>query len=102
MARKIKVKENNCLNCANLLTCPEILTYTCKNYVRAEPSEIKETEKPAISRRNKEIIKLVGEGKSVEEIAAELELTPETVAKELEYLINSGILKRRTQNTQTT
>ena len=93
MARKVKVKENNCSNCANLLTCPEILTYTCKNYARAEPIKVMEPEKPAISRRNKEIIKLVEEGKTIEEIATKLELKPETIAKELEYLTNLGILK---------
>jgi len=88
-----RIKENNCSNCAKLLTCMEILTYTCKNYERAEPSKTIEPEKPAISRRNKEIIKLVEEDKSVEEIAAELKLSPETIAKELEYLTSSGILK---------
>ena len=93
MDRKIKVKENNCSNCANLLTCPEILTYTCKNYVRAEPGKSKETEKPAISRRNKEIVKLVGEGKSVKEIADELKLEPESVEKELQYLLKNGMIK---------
>lgn len=52
-----------------------------------------ESEKPAISRRNKKIIKLVEEGKTIEEIATKLELKPETVAKELEYLTNLGMLK---------
>jgi DNA-binding CsgD family transcriptional regulator len=93
MDKKIKVRENNCSNCAKLLTCPEILTYTCKNYARAELGKIKEPDKPAISRRNKEIVKLIGEGKSVTEIAAQLELDRETVARELEYLNKSGILE---------
>ena len=91
MAKKVKVKENNCSNCANLLTCPEILTYTCKNYVRA--GKVIESEKPAISRRNKKIIKLVQEGRTIEEIATKLELKPETVTKELKYLTNLGMLK---------
>ena len=52
-----------------------------------------EEDKPSISRRNKKIIKLVEEGKTIEEIATKLELKPETVAKELEYLANLGMLK---------
>ena len=177
---EVKVKEKNCLNCGNLLTCPEILGYSCKKYVKAEPSkadistrylevlkrisdaitelmqielemkivekmgltskikekslvpegmtekqfrnmlketnmtpedweqlptqakeniakavqkEVKEPEKPAISRRNKEIIKLVEQGKGVKEIAEELKLEPETVKKELEYLLKNGMVK---------
>jgi DNA-binding NarL/FixJ family response regulator len=52
-----------------------------------------EPEKPAISRRNKEIIKLVEQGKGVKEIAEELKLEPETVEKELEYLLKNGMVK---------
>jgi len=177
---EVKVKEKNCLNCGNLFTCPEILGYSCKKYVKAEPNkadistrymeilkrisglitelaqiememkiaekmgltskikekslvpegmtekqfrnmlketnmtpedweqlptqakeniakavqkEVKEPEKPAISRRNKEIIKLVEQGKGVKEIAEELKLEPETVKKELEYLLKNGMVK---------
>jgi len=91
MARKIK--ENNCSNCAKLLTCLEILTYTCKSYVRAEPIKVMEPEeKPAISKRNKEIVKLVEQGLTVEEIAEKLELKPETVRKEIEFLTKIGVL----------
>lgn len=169
---EVKVKEKNCLNCGNLLTCPEILGYNCKKYVKAEPSkadvstrylevlkrisdsiteltqiememkiaekvgivsqkycpkeltpeqfnvllkdikmtaeefsgmptEMKEkilkkhleSEKPAISRRNKSIIKLVEQGKGIKEIATELKLEPETVKKELEYLLKNGMVK---------
>ena len=170
---EVKVKEKNCLNCGNLFTCPDILGYSCKKYVKAEPSkadistrylevlkrisnsitelmqiememkiaekagivsqkycpkeltteqfnallkdikmtpeefagmptEMKEkilkkhsleSEKPAISRRNKSIIKLVEQGKGVKEIAEELKLEPETVEKELEYLLKNGMVK---------
>ncbi|MEM4713355.1 MAG: LuxR C-terminal-related transcriptional regulator [Candidatus Bathyarchaeia archaeon] len=55
--------------------------------------EVKEPEKPAISKRNKEIIALIEQGKSVKEIARELNLKPETVAKELEYLLKNGMVK---------
>ena len=177
---EVKMAEKCCLNCANLLTCEDILTYKCKKHEKAETDksalstryletvqkianvvkelqlletemkiaekvkaedklaipkgmtekqfrnmlketnmtpedweqlpthakeniakavqkEVKEPEKPAISRRNKEIIKLVEQGKGVKEIATELKLEPETVAKELEYLTNSGILKSQTK-----
>jgi len=181
---EVKMAEKCCLNCANLLTCEDILTYKCKKYEKAETDksalstryietiqkiadavkelqllememkiaektdmcskikekslvpegmtekqfrnmlketnmtpedweqlptqakeniakavqkEVKEPEKPAISRRNKEIIKLVEQGKGVKEIAEELKLEPGTVAKELEYLTNSGILKSQTK-----
>jgi len=177
---EVKMAEKCCLNCANLLTCEDILTYKCKKYEKAETDksalstryietiqkiadvvkelqllememkiaekvkvedklaipkgmtekqfrnmlketnmtpedweqlptqakeniakavqkEVKEPEKPAISRRNKEIIKLVEQGKGVKEIATELKLEPGTVVKELEYLTNSGILKSQTK-----
>lgn len=53
----------------------------------------KQSEKPAISKRNKEIIALIEQGKGVKEIAQELNLKPETVAKELEYLLKNGMIK---------
>ena len=177
---EVKMADKCCLNCANLLTCPDILTYKCKKYEEAETDksalstryletiqkiadvvkelqllememkiaekmdltskikekslvpegmtekqfrnmlketnmtpedweqlptqakeniakavqkEVKEPEKPAISRRNKEIIKLVEQGKGVKEIATELKLEPETVKKELEYLLKNGMVK---------
>jgi ATP/maltotriose-dependent transcriptional regulator MalT len=180
MAKEVKMAEKCCLNCANLLTCEDILTYKCKKYEKAETDksalstryietiqkltddakelqlletemkvaekmdltskikekslvpegmtekqfrnmlketnmtpedweqlptqakeniiksiqkEVKEPEKPAISRRNKEIIKLVEQGKGVKEIATELKLEPETVKKELEYLLKNGMVK---------
>uniref|UniRef100_A0A7V4KF64 HTH luxR-type domain-containing protein n=1 Tax=Fervidobacterium pennivorans TaxID=93466 RepID=A0A7V4KF64_FERPE len=59
-----------------------------------EKVEVKEAEeKPAISKRNKEIIALVEQGKGVKEIAQELNLKPETVEKELEYLLKNRFLK---------
>lgn len=50
-------------------------------------------EKPAISKRNKDVIKLIEQGKSIKEIAEELNLKPETVALELEYLLKLGMIK---------
>ena len=50
-------------------------------------------EKPAISKRNKEIVKLVEQGLTIEQIAEELELKPETVRKEIEHLVKIGVLK---------
>lgn len=173
---KVKMQDECCLTCGNLLTCPDILTYKCKKYEKAETDksalstryletvqkitdvvkelqliememkvaekvktedklaipkgmtekqfrnmlketnmtpedweqlptqakeniiksvqkEVKEPEKPAISRRNKEIIKLVEQGKGVKEIATELKLEPGTVEKELEYLLKNGMVK---------
>ena len=173
---EVKMAEKCCLNCTNLLTCEDILTYKCKkiekaetdksalstryletvqkivnvvkelqlletemkiaekvkaedklaipkgmtekqfrnmlketnmtpedweqlptqakeNIAKAVQKEVKEPEKPAISRRNKEIIKLVEQGKGVKEIAEELKLEPETVKKELEYLLKNGMVK---------
>jgi DNA-binding NarL/FixJ family response regulator len=173
---EVKMADKCCLNCANLLTCPDILTYKCNKYEKAETDksalstryvetvqkiadtvkelqliememkiakkvkaenklaipegitekqfrnmlketnmtledweqlptqakeniiksiqkESKEPEKPAISKRNKEIIKLVEQGKGVKEIAEELKLEPETVEKELEYLLKNGLVK---------
>jgi DNA-binding transcriptional regulator YiaG len=178
---EVKMADKCCLNCANLLTCPDILTYKCKKYGKVEtdksalstryletiqkianaakelqllelemkvvekteiltkmkekasvpagmtdkqfqdmlkgtnmtvedweqlPTQAKENliksvqkevkepeEKPAISRRNKEIIKLIEQGKGVKEIASLLNLKPETVEKELEYLLKNGVVK---------
>ena len=50
-------------------------------------------EHPPISRRNKQIVKLVDQGLTEEEIAQKLNLKPETVKKELNYLIKIGVLK---------
>ena len=142
MVEKVMIAEKCCLNCANILTCPDILTYKCKKYLKAEaekealstkyletlqkiadiikelqltetgmkiaeksnviskekdevvPIQEKESEeKPAISKRNKEIIKLFEQGKSDKEIAEELNLKPETVEIELSYLVQSGMIK---------
>jgi DNA-binding NarL/FixJ family response regulator len=59
----------------------------------AEAKEIQE--KPAISKRNKEILKLIEMGRGIEEIAEELNLKPETVAVELEYLLKAGMIKAK-------
>jgi ATP/maltotriose-dependent transcriptional regulator MalT len=65
-----------------------------KEKVEVVQKEAKEPEeKPAISKRNKEIIALVEQGKGVKEIASTLNLKPETVAKELEYLLKNRMLK---------
>jgi ATP/maltotriose-dependent transcriptional regulator MalT len=181
MAKEVEMAEKCCLNCANLLTCEDILTYKCKRYGKAEtdksalstryletvqrlandvkelqllemgmkiaektdmiskikerssvpegvtekqfrnmlketnmtvedweqlPTQTKENiiksiqkkvkepeEKPAISKRNKEIIALVEQGKGVKEIASMLSIKPETVEKELEYLLKNGMVK---------
>lgn len=174
---EVKMADKCCLNCANLLTCPDILTYKCKKYGKAEtdksalstryletvqrlandvkelqllemgmkiaekvkaedklvipkgmtekqfrnmlketnmtpedweqlPTQAKENiiksiqkevkkpeEKPAISRRNRSIIKLVEQGKGIKEIVTELKLEPEIVEKELEYLLKNGMVK---------
>jgi len=173
---EVKMADKCCLNCTNLLTCPDILTYKCKKYEKAETDksalstryietiqklandvkelqllemgmkiaekvkaedklaipegmtkkefdnmlketnmtpedweqlptqakeniiksiqkEVKEPEKPAISKRNKEIIALVEQGKGVKEIASILNLKAETVEKELEYLLKNGMVK---------
>jgi len=170
---EVNMADKCCLNCANLLICPDILTYKCKKYGKVEtdksalstkyietvqkianvvkelqliememkiaekagivsqkycpkeltteqfnallkdikmtpeefagmPTEMKEkilkkhsleSEKPAISKRNKNIIKLVEQGKGVKEIAEELKLEPETVEKELQYLLKNGMVK---------
>jgi predicted Rossmann fold nucleotide-binding protein DprA/Smf involved in DNA uptake len=67
-----------------------------KEKVEAVQKEAKEPEeKPAITKRNKEITKMLENGRTVEEIAKELELKPETVQKEIDYLIKVGILKER-------
>jgi ATP/maltotriose-dependent transcriptional regulator MalT len=71
----------------------QLPTQAKENIAKAVQKEVKEPEKPAISRRNKEIIKLVEQGKGVREIAEELKLEPETVKKELEYLLKNGMVK---------
>jgi hypothetical protein len=146
-----RMAEKCCLNCANMLVCPDILTYKCKKYETGEPdksalsiryldvlerivdlvkelqmteaamslsekknlipkektqaeqtktkengAEAKEThEKPAISKSNKEILKLIEMGRGIKEIAEELNLKPETVAVELEYLLKTGMIKAK-------
>lgn len=52
-------------------------------------------QKPAISKRNKEIVKLIEQGKSIKEIAEVLEIKPETVGAELEYLLKIGMIKAK-------
>jgi FixJ family two-component response regulator len=71
----------------------QLPTQAKENIIKSVLKEVKEPEKPAISRRNKEIIKLVEQGKGVKEIAEELKLEPGTVEKELEYLLKNGIVK---------
>ena len=46
-------------------------------------------------RRNKEILKLIEQGKRIEEIAKTLDLKPETVGVELEYLVKAGLIKAK-------
>jgi len=138
MAKEVKMNEQCCLTCANLLECPDILTYECKKYskgtlkegltkeyadqlnkaktilndlvvavntlvlieteqkIAEKVEENKSKEKPAISKRNREIIELIKQGKGVKEIATELRLEPQTVEKELEYLLKTGLLKQVT------
>jgi DNA-binding CsgD family transcriptional regulator len=138
MAKEVKINEECCLTCANLLECPDILTYQCKRYskgvlkegltkeyadqlnkaktilndlvvavntlvlleteqkIAQKVEENKPKEKIAISKRNKEIIELVKQGKGVKEMATSLKLEPETVEKELEYLLKAGLLKQVT------
>jgi DNA-binding NarL/FixJ family response regulator len=64
-----------------------------KEKVEVVQKEVKEPEKQAISKRNKEIIALIEQGKGVKEIAQELNLKPETVEKELEYLLKNRMVK---------
>ena len=132
---EVKMSEECCLNCANLLVCEDILNYTCKGYEKSvRKGEItekynaqlikirgltydlvtainnlfitdteqavaekiqKETEpeKIAISKRNKDIAKLIEQGKNIKEIAEELDLKPETVGLEIEYLLKAGMIK---------
>lgn len=52
-------------------------------------------EKPAISKRNKEIVKLIEQGKSIKEIAETLDLKAETIGSELEHLLKLGMIKAR-------
>jgi predicted transcriptional regulator len=58
--------------------------------VTSEPEQ-----KPAISKRNKEIVKLIEQGKSIKEIAETLDIKPETVGAELEYLLKIGMIKAK-------
>ena len=72
----------------------QLPTNAKENIVKAMRREVQEPEeKPAISRRNKQIIELIEQGKGVKEIAEELKLKPETVEKELEYLLKLGMIK---------
>jgi DNA-binding NarL/FixJ family response regulator len=64
-----------------------------KEKIEVVQKEVKEPEKQAISKRNKEIIELVEQGKGVKEIASTLNLKPETVEKELEYLLKNRMVK---------
>ena len=52
-------------------------------------------QKPALSKRNKEIAKLIEQGKSIKEIAEALDIKPETVGLEIEYLLKGGMIKAR-------
>jgi ATP/maltotriose-dependent transcriptional regulator MalT len=52
-------------------------------------------QKPALSKRNKEILKLIEQGKSIEEIAKALDIKPETVGVEFEYLVKAGLIKAK-------
>jgi ATP/maltotriose-dependent transcriptional regulator MalT len=61
-----------------------------------ETTATQETEqKPALSKRNKEILKLIEQGISIEEIAKTLDIKPETVGVELEYLVKVGLIKAK-------
>jgi DNA-binding NarL/FixJ family response regulator len=145
LMEKVVMTEKCCLNCANILSCPDILTYQCKKYLKteldkealsakyhevlqkiadfikelqvaemglkidetrkkyentpariteAEQKEVKvQEEKPAISKRNKEIVKLIEQGKGIKEVAEVLNLKPETVALEVGYLAKNGLIK---------
>jgi predicted ArsR family transcriptional regulator len=63
---------------------------------KAESDATKETEqKPALSKRNKEIVKLIEQGKSIKEIAEALDIKPETVGVELDYLLKAGMIKAK-------
>jgi DNA-binding NarL/FixJ family response regulator len=53
-------------------------------------------QKPALSKRNKEILKLIEQGKGIEEIAKTLDVKPETVGVELEYFVKAGLIKGKT------
>ncbi len=74
-----------------------------KEKTEAEPIKTKEnnveaketSEKPAISKRNKEILKHLELGRGIKEIAEELNLKPETVAVELEFLLKAGMIKAK-------
>jgi hypothetical protein len=95
-----KVKEAvSSLGCAvNELLFIETEQKVANTVETAKPKE-KAEEKPAISKRNKEIVKLAEQGKTIEQIAGELKLEVETVRKEVEYLIKIGILKSiKTEN----
>jgi predicted ArsR family transcriptional regulator len=138
--KAVVMAEKCCLNCSILFRCPEILTYKCKKYEKAEPDKsavstkyieilerlsdiLKELElveigmkisekrehtpiaetqatkepeqKPALSKRNKEIVKLIEQGKSIKEIAETLDIKPETVGIELDYLLKVGMIEAK-------
>jgi len=58
----------------------------------------KSEEIPALTARNKKIIDLVKQGMSVEKIAEELDLKPETVKKEIGYLTKIRALNNKKGN----
>jgi predicted ArsR family transcriptional regulator len=63
---------------------------------KAESDATKEPEqKIALSKRNKEIVKLIEQGKSIKEIAEALDIKPETVGVELDYLLKAGMIKAK-------
>jgi FixJ family two-component response regulator len=61
-----------------------------ESHVTEEPEQ-----KPALSKRNKEILKLIEQGKSIKEIAEALNIKPETVGVELDYLLKAGLIKAK-------
>jgi DNA-binding NarL/FixJ family response regulator len=71
----------------------QLPTQAKENIIKSIQKDVKEPEKPAISKRNKEIIALVQQGKGVKEIASTLNLKPETVEKELEYILKNRMIK---------
>jgi hypothetical protein len=93
---EVKVKEKNCLNCANIFNCPEILGYSCKKYVKAEPN------KADISTRYLEGLKrisdLITELMQIElemKVAEKTDLTSKTKEKSL---VPEGMTERQFRN----
>ena len=62
---------------------------------KAESATKEPEQKPALSKRNKEIVKLIELGKSIREIAETLDIKPETVGVELDYLLKAGMIKAK-------